>query len=125
MRANTRDEHFQFVCDDTSISVFGSQHCDASTATAGRDEDDSRLHLDHNLSHSSAPKPLTSGARQAVHPGRNRGQVLGVLPSEPARAGNQNPVARQHLGLIDPGHSINEVIHQPADVNRLAHALNH
>ena len=59
-------------------------------------------------------------AGQAVHAGRHRGEVLGVLAAEPGGLRDQQPVVREHHRLMDVGHPVDQVVHQPGDVDRRA-----
>ena len=81
--ADTPHEHGHLVSDmPGGVCVSGSEYSKAAAFACRGDEQERCLHLNDRLPWQPAAEVMTDAPSQTLKAGRNRGQMLGILPAE-------------------------------------------
>jgi hypothetical protein len=110
MRPGLFHQHRHFVGDESGIRGGGAEHGQAAAMASRRDEQVRPLKLDDDLLDPTGTEVRTRASGQALHTGRQGGQVLGVVALQALGRGHGQPVAREDHGLPEVLYPISKII---------------
>src|SRR5690606_28167520 len=115
-RPDALHHHVHRVGDHAHVRVGCRQQGQARATARRGDEQERVVHLHERLPHPAATELPSRAAGQTLEPGRDRGQVFGLLGRHVAGIAHQQPVGRQHHRPVRPRDLLHQIVEQPTEL---------
>jgi predicted nuclease of predicted toxin-antitoxin system len=110
------DDQGHLVRDQPDVDLGGGQDGQAASLSGGGDEQEPPVHLDDGLLHVAGAEALRTAVGQALQPGSEGREMLGVLTAQGGRGTEDEAVPGENGRALDVDHAPGQVVEEPVEV---------